>query len=267
MRSAYPFAYQEWISRSAAERNTRIVLALDLAGSHGPRVFDEGRTLLRKTIENLCAVKLGRHTILNMGTNRARCIVELVHEQGIPCIVDDKLSDIGETNKAIAESYFRLGFDGLTASPLVGWREGLQPLFRVAHDDGKGVIVLAYMSHPGASEGFGQKVLVEKRKRAEPQYLLFARRALQWRADGVVVGATRPEIIENVKRAVGDEVPIYSPGVGAQGGSLASSAKAGTDFFIVGRSITNSSHPERASAQYARESSKLARLGTPKLSP
>jgi orotidine-5'-phosphate decarboxylase len=211
-------------------------------------------------------VKLGRQTILNMGTERTRRIVEQVHEQGIPCIVDDKLSDIGETNKAIAESYFRIGFDGLTASPLVGWRLGLQPLFRVAHDTKKGVIVLAYMSHPGASECFGRLVLLEKKEGAEPQYLAFAKRAVQWRADGVVVGATRPEIIESVKRVVKDKVPIYSPGVGAQGGSSASSASAGTDFFIVGRSITTSSHPKRKAAQYATES-RLASFGTPKLSP
>jgi len=266
LRSAHAYSYREWISHSAAERNTKIILALDLAASHAPQVFEKGRTLLRKTIVSLCAVKLGRHTILNMGTERTRRIVELVHDQGIPCVVDDKISDIGETNKAIAESYFRLGFDGLTASPLVGWREGLQPLFRFAHNYGKGVIVLAYMSHPGASEGFGQKVLLEK-QRTIPQYLLFARRALQWGADGVVVGATRPKIIENVKRVIGDKVPIYSPGVGAQGGSLATSAKAGTDFFIVGRSITKSSHPEKTAAQLARESSKLASLGTPKLPP
>jgi orotidine-5'-phosphate decarboxylase len=246
--------YREWISRSSAERNTRIVLALDLDGKHPIQVFESGRRLLKKTIDNLCAVKLGRQTILNMGTERARRLIEIVHDQGIPCLVDDKLNDIGETNRTIAESYFRLGIDGLTASPFVGWLEGLQPLFKVAHENGKGVIVLTYMSHPGASEGYGQSVIPKTGNKPIALYLFFAKRARQWGADGVVVGATRPETIRAVRHVVGGKVPIYSPGIGAQGGRMTTSTKAGTDYFIIGRSITRSPHPERMAASYARES-------------
>lgn len=236
------------------ERDTKIILALDFDGGRPARLFEDGLRLLRKTVESLCAVKLGRQTVLNLGTERTQRFVEFVHEQGIPCIVDDKLNDIGATNKAIAESYFRLGIDGLTASPFVGWLEGLQPLFEIAHDNGKGVIVLSYMSHPGASEGYGQTVVLERRKKTEPLYLLFAKRARQWGADGVVVGATRPEVIREVKKIVGSRVPIYSPGVGTQGGGMATSARAGTDYFIIGRSITRSANPERVAANYAKMS-------------
>jgi len=166
--------------------------------------------------------------------------------------MDDKISDIGETNRAIADAYFRLGFDALTASPFVGWIGGLDQLFETAHDKRKGVIILSYMSHPGASEVADQRIKVARR--ADPQYLQFARRAVQWGADGLVVGATRPLIVASVKKTVGSRIPIYSPGVGAQGGSIAKAAKAGTDFFILGRSISTSSHPERVAANFARES-------------
>ncbi len=254
MKSRNTTTYREWILHSSEERNTRIVLALDLDGNHPIQVFENGRRLLKETMDHLCAVKLGRQTILNMGTERARRLIEIVHDQGIPCLVDDKLNDIGETNKAIAKSYFRLGIDGLTASPFVGWLEGLQPLFKVAHDDGKGVIVLAYMSHPGASEGYGQSVIPKTGKKPIVLYLFFAKRARQWGADGVVVGATRPETIRAVRHAVGGKVPIYSPGIGTQGGRMATSTEAGTDYFIIGRSITKSSHPDKMAASYAKES-------------
>lgn len=254
MTSTHAHSYRDWILRSSLERDTKVILALDLEGRLPTRVFDEGKRLLRKTVNNLCAVKLGRQTVLNLGTERTRRIIELVHEQGIPCFVDDKLNDIGETNRAIAESYFRLGVDALTASPFIGWLEGLQPLFKIAHHNGKGVILLTYMSHPGASEGYGQTAISARSGKPEALYLLFAQRARQWGADGVVVGATRPEVVREVKRKVGNTVPIYSPGIGAQGGSMADSARAGTDYFIIGRSITKSVHPERAAANCAKES-------------
>ena len=247
-------SYREWISKSSSERNTRIILALDLDGTGARRLFERGRILLESTLESLCAVKLGRQTIMNLGMDRTRLILNLAHEDEIPCIVDDKISDIGETNRAIAEAYFRLGFDALTASPFVGWLDGLQPLFKASHDKQKGVIILSYMSHTGAVDVAGRKVIVGSGKKPELQYLLFARRALQWGADGLVVGATRPKVIEAVKRTVGDRVPVYSPGVGSQGGSLARAAKAGTDFFILGRSIATSAHPERVAASCAKES-------------
>jgi orotidine-5'-phosphate decarboxylase len=247
-------SYKEWISKSSTERNTRIILALDLDGTNPNKLFEIGRRLLESTLDSLCAVKLQRQTILNLGMDRTRRILNLAHEEEIPCIVDDKMSDIGETNRAVAEAYFRLGFDALTASPFAGWLDGLQPLFQASHDKQKGVIILSYMSNPGAVDVAGRKVIVGSGKKPELQYLLFARRALQWGADGLIVGATRPKAIEAVKRTVDDMVPIYSPGVGTQGGRLARAAKAGTDFFILGRSIATSAHPERVAARCAKES-------------
>ena len=127
--------YREWISKSARERHTRIIFALDLDGAGPEKLHSKGKKLLESTLRSLCALKVGRQTVLNVGTERTRRLIELAHREDIPCIVDDKLSDIGPTNKAIAESYFRLGFDALTASPLPGWIDGLQPLFETSSRD------------------------------------------------------------------------------------------------------------------------------------
>jgi orotidine-5'-phosphate decarboxylase len=94
------------------------------------------------------------------------------------------------------------------------------------------------MSHKGASEGYGQTIIDPETGEKTLQYVSFAKKALKWGADGVVVGATVPEKIAEVKRILGDKVAIYSPGVGAQGGVAETALKAGANYLIVGREIT-----------------------------
>jgi orotidine-5'-phosphate decarboxylase len=49
-------------------------------------------------------------------------------------------------------------------------------------------------------------------------------------------------------------VPIFSPGVGTQGGEVRRSLKAGTDYFIIGRSITGAKNPAKVAAEFAKAS-------------
>jgi orotidine-5'-phosphate decarboxylase len=102
------------------------------------------------------------------------------------------------------------------------------------------------MSHKGASEGYGQTIIDQETGEKIPQYVSFAKKALKWNADGAVVGATYPEKIAEVKRIVEGKVPIYSPGVGAQGGAAETAVKAGASYLIVGREITMASDPAQA---------------------
>jgi orotidine-5'-phosphate decarboxylase len=159
--------------------------------------------------------------------------------------MDAKINDIGNTNRAIAEYYYKAGFDAVIASPFVGWNEGLQPVFEVAQKMNRGVIVLVYMSHKGAVEGYGQIVQDATTRQLVPQYRVFAEKVLKWNADGAVVGATYPEKLREVKAVLKDKVAIYSPGVGAQGGDAEAAVKAGADYLIVGRSIVEAEDPER----------------------
>jgi orotidine-5'-phosphate decarboxylase len=157
--------------------------------------------------------------------------------------MDCKINDVGHTNRTIAEYYYKAGFDALTANPFVGWEEGLQPVFEVANQMNRGVIILVYMSHKAAEEGYGQKIQDPKTGHLKPQYVAFAERALSWNADGAVVGATYPEKIREVHTILGDRVPIYSPGVGVQGGDVESAMKAGARYLIVGRTIILAENP------------------------
>jgi orotidine-5'-phosphate decarboxylase len=59
----------------------------------------------------------------------------------------------------------------------------------------------------------------------------------------VVVGATVPEKIREIHGILGEKVPIYSPGIGVQGGAAETALKAGTRYLIVGREITLAQNP------------------------
>jgi len=107
----------------------------------------------------------------------------------------------------------------------------------------RGVILLVYMSHRGASEGYGQTVRDPETGEMRSQYMVFAEKALEWKADGAVVGATYPEKIREVQAVLKDKVPIYSPGVGAQGGDIEAAVKAGVRYLIVGRAIVLAEDP------------------------
>ena len=248
------FSFRESVQEASKNNFSKIVLALDLNRSPSGQVLRAANTLLEKTSPYICAVKLGRQTVLSLGIERTRTLIKHAHADELPCIIDDKTNDIDEINKSISEAYFEMGFDGIIVNPFAGWQGGLEPVFKLARENGKGVIVLVYMSHPGAAESYGQMVLNGHHKRPLPQFQIFAEKAGLWKADGVVVGATRPEIVQSVKAKLRDGVLIYSPGIGIQGGDIPSALKAGTDFFIIGRSITTASDPEKTVHNYARQS-------------
>ena len=235
------------MEETARKKGSNVVLALDF-----PYEKPENRQTLYKKAEKIidavhpyvCAVKFNHHLTLPLGVfNGVQKLLEKAHEKELPTIMDCKVNDIGSTNQVIAEYYYEAGFDALIANPFVGWDEGLKPVFEVAKKRGKGVILLTYMSHKGASEGYGQTIVDAESGRKTPQYMVFAKKALKWNADGVVVGATYPEKIKEVHAILGGKIPIYSPGVGVQGGDIESAIKAGATYLIVGRAITLSENP------------------------
>ncbi len=244
------------MDRSLRQTGSNIVLALDPPSDEPRRLLSQSVDILNVVHPYLCAVKINRQLVLPVGLfNGVQEIVNLIHDLGLLAIMDCKINDVGYTNRAIAESYFEAGFDAVIANPFVGWDGGLQPVFQVAKEKGRGVILLVYMSHKGAREGYGQKVHTSMTGKPTSQYVVFAEKALSWNADGAVVGATFPEKIKEVHAILGDRVPIYSPGVGAQGGQIQSALVAGARYLIVGRSITLAEDPAET-AKLVRDSAR-----------
>ena len=247
------------MEQTANKRESNIVLALDFPferRADSSSLFSKAENVLNMVHHYICAVKFNHHLVLPLGTfNGVQRLVRKTHEMGLMAIMDCKVNDIGATNQVIAEYYYEAGFDALIANPFIGWDEGLKPIFDVAKRLRRGVILLVYMSHKAAKEGYGQIVFDPETGEKVPQYVSFAKRARLYNADGVVVGATCPQKIMEVYGILDEKVPIYSPGIGVQGGALSPALEAGTRYLIVGRKITLAENP----AVTAKEIRNLAR--------
>ncbi len=203
------------------KKETRLILALDV-------LSEEGALDLVTALEGrVDYVKIGYPLILAAGLGIVRKVSKIA-----PVIADLKVADIPNTNTLISQQVLAAGAVGLIAHAFVG-KDSLKACAEAAKEKGALVFAVTEMSHPGAEEFMA------------PLAFKLAQTAVDAGADGVVAPATRPERIRLVRSAIGDRI-IISPGVGAQGGSARSALDAGADCLIVGRSITNSEDPVKA---------------------
>ena len=143
-------------------------------------------------------------------------------------------SDIGPTAEKYADEAFRrYEADAVTVNPYLG-TDSLEPF--LAHA-GKGVIVLCRTSNPGSGDFQSLEV------NGEPLYEQVARMAVdRWSSLGeiaLVVGATYPIELARVRAIVGD-LPLLVPGIGAQGGDVEATVRAGRDSSGRGMMINSS---------------------------
>ncbi len=258
--------FKRKLSAAAFVRKTRLIIGLDLTADLFGKSENERRRerenleqdalkLVKQTAEYAVAFKFNRQLVLPLGLyDGIPRILDSIHDLGLTAIMDCKINDVGHTNAYIAQYYFDAGFDAVITNPLVGWASGLDSVFEAATKRGKGVITLCYMSHAAADEGYGLQVCMdEKCKEHAPLYELFAHRALKWGADGVIVGATYPDKIREIRRILREEVPIISPGIGAQGGSAHEAILAGASYIIAARSIVTNPNPANVAQELAKE--------------
>ena len=224
--------------------NTRIIDAtLDIAGYYKPNLAfyrgARGKEALRDTI------------------NYARIVAP-----DIPIILDAKYGDIGNTNNGyVAEAFDYFGADAVTIHPYMGM-EAMKPFLDRAD---KGVIVLVKTSNPGSAEfqdpamqaWFAEEnpdLLYPCKRDVEDQGLIphprivptlvyvAKRLAGFWNYNGnvaVVVGATYPHQLADVREAIGD-MPILLPGIGAQDGDLEAAVENGRNSLGQGMIINSS---------------------------
>lgn len=134
----------------------------------------------------------------------------------IPLFADCKRSEMGESVKMIEyEIYTWLLFDCVMATPWFGFDTVRDYLANDEH----GVAVYVHDSNPTAAE-FQELELKDGRRvyEAVTQQLVDV-----WNTNGNVIveaGATYPEALKKVRAIVGDDMPILTAGVGAQGGTI-----------------------------------------------
>jgi len=137
-------------------------------------------------------------------------------------IADAKRGDIGNTAKMYARAIFdELNADAVTLNAYMG-KDSANPFL---DDPERGVFFLCLTSNPGSRDfqyfNDGKHKLYEK----------IALTVNEWNVNsncGLVVGATHPEELKNIRDLV-PGLPFLIPGIGAQGGDLEKSVLFGTD--------------------------------------
>ena len=135
-------------------------------------------------------------------------------------IADAKRCDIGNTARMYAKAFFEnMPFDAVTVSPYMG-KDSITPFLEVP---GKWAVILALTSNKGANDfqyhnedgiKLFERVISVSQKWGDNDNIMY------------VVGATKPEMLKNVRKLV-PEYFLLIPGVGAQGGNIEEVSKYG----------------------------------------
>lgn len=163
-------------------------------------------------------------------------------------ISDAKRGDIGNSSAAYARAIFdELGFDAATLSPYLG-RDALQP-FLDRRD--KACVILCRTSNPGSAEFQNLEIAGQALWKRVAWTV-----AEQWNANNncmLVAAATYPQELAQIRAIVGD-MTLLVPGIGAQGGDVASVVRAGLNsrgqglIINASRSIIFAAEPAAAAS-------------------
>ncbi len=191
------------------------------------------------------------------GWEALQAVIEAIHEQAdrlgrgsIPIILDAKRGDIASTAEAYARAAFEvLGADAITLNPYLGY-DSITPFLEYRQ---KGIFILCKTSNPGSADV--QDVLLQD---GRPLYEHVAQRVNDWDRYGnlgLVVGATFPLALTRL-RQIAPQRWFLVPGLGAQGGELEATLRAGLRADGLGlllnlsRAILAAPDPARAAATW-----------------
>jgi orotidine-5'-phosphate decarboxylase len=187
-------------------------------------VLQFNKAIIEATSDLVCAYKPNLAFYEAMGSEGLAIMEKTIRHipSDIPVIGDAKRGDIGNTARAYAKALFSVfGFDAATVNPYLGF-DSIEPF--INYQD-KGVFILCRTSNRGATDF--QNLCTN----GLPLYEAVAQKAKEWNIYGnigLVVGATYPEELKKV-RSICPEMPLLIPGIGAQGGDLASAVGYGVD--------------------------------------
>ena len=237
----------EQLERAWAQQNSLLTVGLDPEPSRFPTdlatsadaIYDFCVGIVDATAPYACAFKPQIAYFAAHGAEKQLeriCAYIKANHPHLPLILDAKRGDIGSTARQYAiEAFERYGADAVTVNPYMGM-DSIEPYFEWAD---KGVIILCRTSNPGGSD-----LQFVQTAEQSPLYLHVARLiAEKWNKPtgqcALVVGATFPNEIAQVRAVVGD-MPLLIPGIGAQGGDIAATVKAGATQNATGMMINSS---------------------------
>jgi len=221
----------EKLAEATQKNKSLLSVGLDPDPEHMPdgvSTFDFNREIIDATADLVCTYKLNfafYEALDAEGLDAMKRTIKYIPD-GIPVIADAKRGDIGNTAKAYARTIFtNLNFDAATVNPYLGF-DSLEPF--IQYQD-RGVLILCRTSNSGAVDF--QSLTSEVRGVYFPLFEIVAQKVKQWNTYGnmgLVIGATYPEELRTIRQNHPD-MPILIPGIGAQGGDLASAVRYGVD--------------------------------------
>jgi orotidine-5'-phosphate decarboxylase len=255
-------AFLDKLLSASRKNNSLLCIGLDPDVRLMPKVnlLEFNKAIIDATADLVCAYKPNLAFYEVLGIDGLKALLKTLEyiPDFIPVIGDGKRGDIGNTAKAYARALFEtFGFDAATVSPYLGY-DSVQPF--IEYSD-KGIFILCRTSNPGAADF--QSLADNEGRRL---YEAVALKAREWNVQnniGLVVGATYPNELRAIRQICPD-MPLLIPGIGAQGGDLASTITNGIDgrgekaIIAVSRQILYASS-ERDFAQAARNNAQKVR--------
>ncbi len=240
-------SFLESLAARASASNSLLCVGLDSDSqklpSHLPaknRVLAFNKAIIDTTADLVCAYKINSAFYESEGSAgieqlKQTCDYIKSNYPDLPIILDYKRGDIGNTNDGYVRFAFDyLGADAVTVNPYLG-AEALKPFLDRAD---KGIIILCLTSNPGAGEF--QNLEVNGKKLYE---VVAEKVKSDWNNNHnclLVVGATRPEELAKLRQLMGENFVFLVPGIGAQGGDIKATVKAGINKSGQGIIINSS---------------------------
>ncbi len=201
--------------------------------------FEFNKTIIDATHDLVCAYKPNSafyEALGDRGVTQLKMTCDYLQKNypEIIIILDAKRGDIGSTNDGyVTYAFDYLGADAITLHPYLG-KEALEPFLKRKD---KGCIILCHTTNPGAEEL--QDVITD----GKPFYQLVAEKVTnEWNSNMnclLVLGARYPEQMAEVRKIAGD-MTFLVPGIGAQGGDVGKTVKAGLNSQKAGMVINSS---------------------------
>ena len=222
----------ERLDDCAAAHDSMLCIGLDPDPDRMPKHLPRGakgivefnRRIIEATRMHAAAYKPTAAFYEACGLAGIRALRDAVRAAGdVPVILDAKRGDIGNSSRQYARAAFAgMGAGAITLSPYMG-EDSVSPFLEFKD---RGAYLLCRTSNPGGAD-FQDLSLAD----GAPLYIAVARKAAEWHARygnvGLVVGATAPSELARVRDAIGGEMSILLPGIGAQGGDPEKALPAG----------------------------------------
>ncbi len=214
------------------KREKGIVVAVDIVGKEASELCN--------TIGNLeegnFALKLGRPLEKIYGMNVIEWVKQQIKDK-IPIIYDGKIADVPFIAADIAQEAYKRGADAVIVQGFCG-----KDMVKAVLDLGMGdVIAVVAMSHPGSKDYIDTVALP------------MAQDMKDLGVHGVVLPATDLNMLTSVKKIIGDDCYVISPGIKEQGATVGDAVKNGATYEVIGRAIYKADNPKEEALKLYKE--------------